>query len=42
MCVMFVLALMCVCGVWVSVHMYYGGCVYGCVGVKKDIGDKVC
>ena len=21
----------CVCGVWVSVHVYYGGCVYGCV-----------
>ena len=22
------------CGVWVSVRVYYGGCVYGCVGVK--------
>ena len=30
------------CGVWVSVRVYYGGCVYGCVGIKKDVGDKVC
>ena len=30
------------CGVWVSVRVCYGGCVYGCVGVKKDVGDKVC
>ena len=30
------------CGVWVSVRVYYGVCVYGSVGVKKDVGDKVC
>ena len=30
------------CGVWVSVHVYYGGCVYGSVWVKEDVGDKVC